>query len=241
MAVNTARDLIKKALKRINVISSGEEPSADVAEDALDIFNDMLAEWQLSNYLKLSDIEESKTLTIGDGLVTIGASGGDWTTVCPLTITGAFISDGATDYPEFSILTREQYNAITSKDVSGRPDRLFFDPGETQQAARLGTIKLYPIPDKAYVLNIVSDKPFTQFSTLDDSFTFPDQYRRALILNLAVDLAIEFQKTVVAELKAEAMEAKEQIRTANSLNQRASANLGLPGNIGNYNILSGGA
>lgn len=41
----TARQIITRALRRIRVIAAGETPEADMATDALEVMNDMMAGW----------------------------------------------------------------------------------------------------------------------------------------------------------------------------------------------------
>lgn len=43
----TALDVITRALKKLRVISSGETPTSDEADDCVDALNDMLSEWRI--------------------------------------------------------------------------------------------------------------------------------------------------------------------------------------------------
>ena len=42
-------DIVSRALKDIGALEAGEVPTADAAQDAFDMFNDMLDQWHISS------------------------------------------------------------------------------------------------------------------------------------------------------------------------------------------------
>ena len=44
-------DIISRALKDIGALEAGETPNADAAQDALDMLNDMCAQWSNENMM----------------------------------------------------------------------------------------------------------------------------------------------------------------------------------------------
>ncbi|MBU6232388.1 hypothetical protein KGP36_07175 [Patescibacteria group bacterium] len=44
--MTTALDVIRAAMRKIGLLASGQEPSANEAKDALECLNDMLASWE---------------------------------------------------------------------------------------------------------------------------------------------------------------------------------------------------
>jgi len=49
--MTTPFDIISRAMKDIGAVAAGEVPTADEAQDALDMFNDMLAQWSNENMM----------------------------------------------------------------------------------------------------------------------------------------------------------------------------------------------
>jgi hypothetical protein len=229
----------------IGVLADGEVPTASQANDALDSLNIMLNSWSTQGLITAALIKESLTLTSALGTYTIGptVTAPNFITSKPFKITSGYIHDASgNDYPLMDIISIEEYNSFPLKTTQGTPERLAYDMGATQQANQIGTIYLYPVPDStiAYTLYIESEKPFTQFATLDTAVTFPLFYDRTIIFNLAIELYPLYSKAtginpVIAEI---AHESKRDIEALNSANKRTVADLGLPGlNVGN--ILQG--
>ena len=238
----TARDIIVQALRKLGIGTPGETLAADEMNACLDALNVMLKSWSGRSLLTTAQVEEGFPLNGGYASYQIGV--GSWqsgfgasptalgfNTVKPITICSSFIRDqNKTDYP-ISLISREEYNAFDTKSNTGLPENLFYDPGPTQQNIRTGTINLYLTPDSTntYTLFIVSEKPFTTFATLNTAYTFPDVYERAMIYNLAMELAPEYGKTVHPEVVASADEALDIVEAINSSNKRTIVDLGLPG------------
>jgi hypothetical protein len=81
----------------------------------------------------------------------------------------------------------------------------------------LATIRLYPVPDQNYTLFIQSEKELAQF-TLDQVVSLPAGWERALIYNLAIELAPEYGQEVNQAVFSIAMNAKMLImRTINRI------------------------
>lgn len=205
----TARTLITEAFRKLKVLGDGETPTASMASDALNTLNDMIAEWSAEPLMIFSRSQDSFALVSGTGSYTIG-SGGTVNTTRPHEIVDAFVRDsGGTDYP-VEIITRDRYNEEPSKTTQGRPNRLYYDPTLT-----LGTIKLLPVPETAETLYIDSIKPFTQFSSLDATASFPAEYNRTIVLNLSIELLDEYPSKVSDSLFRRAAMAKATLKRLN--------------------------
>jgi len=236
MATSTARDIIKKALLKAGVLAEGEDPSSSEANDTFDALNLMLESWAGRSLLTTAQIQETLTLTAGTSSYTIG-SGGDIDTTKPFSIESAFIRDSNnTDYG-VAIVGRTVYDSYSDKAYTtntARPRVLFYDPGTTQQSTQLGTIYLYPIPDSSstYTLYINSEKPFTSFTNLSDTVTFPIGYKRAMIYWLAIEVAPDFGRPISIDLQKTANESLRIIENINSRNKRRVAVIDVPGGVG---------
>lgn len=182
--MTTARTIVKKAMQKIGVLVKSETPDDDEANDAFDALNGLLESW--SNYSAniTSRVTETFSLTSAASY-TIG-TGQTFNTIRPLQIMNAYITSGGVDYP-LEIVNRENYNNISQKATAGQPYVLTYD-----NAYPYGIITLYPTPDASYTLTLLSEKPITTFATLDTALNLPAGWERALIYNLALEIAPEY-------------------------------------------------
>jgi len=68
----TPLDIISRALKDIGALEAGETPSADAAQDAFDMFNDLIDQWSNENMMVFNVTEIIFTVTPGQTQYTIG-------------------------------------------------------------------------------------------------------------------------------------------------------------------------
>lgn len=244
MSTTTAYDIIQKALQKIGVLAEGETATAAQMQDGLDALNMLLDSWSGRSLLTSARIRESFALTANQATYTIGVGAG-FNTSKPFEIVDAFVRDGQNiDYP-VGVVSRGVYDAYDDKaltTVTSRPESLFYDPGATQQANHAGTIYLYPTPDgnTTYTLFLESEKPFTTFSALTDTVTFLPAYKRALVYNLAIEMAADYGRAASAEVRAVAGQAMRIVENVNSRNKRMVAGFDFPGSQQRYNIYSDG-
>lgn len=206
----TAQTIIDAAYRKI-----GEKaPTATDRTEALENLNNMISSWgiELLNYYYP---RENFTLTAGDAEYTIG-DGGDFDTVRPITINSAYIQDSnGYDYP-LGVITVKDYDSIKVKTWEGRPENIYF-------------VTEYPLakiifdcePSEAYTLYITSEKNFTEFTGVSTTFSLPNEFKEALIYNLAITLAEDRQKPVPDYIIKRAKDLKEQLAFIRSVNRPA--------------------
>lgn len=247
MPITTARDFVTKAYAKLEIGAEGETLSAAMMNDGLDELNMLIESLSGNNLLTTANVSESFLLVANQSAYTIGLTSappapGVFNSSKPFTIISAFVRDASgNDYP-LEIISRGEYNEFTIKTTSGIPERLFYDPGATQQVSQVGTISLYPCPDAmgSYTLFLFSEKPLTPFLTLNDVNNFPDFYNRFLVYNLAMALAPDNHVIPHSEVEHIADESARIIEGINSSNKRVVASLDLPGcNLGRPDIFSG--
>lgn len=184
--MTTARTLIRKSMLEIGVLTKTEQPAADEANDALDALNALISSWSNFSDNIYSRTQETFPLT-GAATYTIGA-GQDFNTVRPIQIISAYTTSGDIDYP-LIVINVEQYNNITFKSDEGYPEYLAYNNGYPY-----GVVSLYPVPSGVTSITILSEKAISQFATLDTEMSLPDGWERALIKNLAIDLAPQYNQ-----------------------------------------------
>lgn len=227
--MTTARQIIKRALQRNGVLTKNEAPSGDEASDGLSMLNDMMASWSNDSLMIYARLSESFPLVSGQDVYTIG-SGGDFDTDRPLQILTAFTRIGDIDY-DISIIPDISYDGITQKNISSSiPEVMFY-----QASFPLGKITIYPVPTTG-TLHIRSEKQLTQFPSLDTDVELPPGWDRALIFNLAIELAGEYGQAVDEATFLIAMDGLNKIKTAIARNKTMDA---YPYDGSNNNVYTG--
>lgn len=227
--MTTARSIIKRALLKNGVLTKNESPSGDEASDGLESLNDLIGSWSNDSLLIYARVSESFPLVSGQSSYTIG-SGGDFDTSRPLQILTAFTRIGSIDY-EIDIINDTAFDGITQKDISSSiPEVLYYDASNP-----LATITIYPVPTTG-TLHIRSEKQLTEFTTLDTDVDLPPGWDRALIYNLALELASEYGQPADQVTYEIAMDSLSKIKTAVARNKGMDA---YPYNGNINNIYSG--
>lgn len=233
----TAGKLITLAMDTIGALNLDETPTPAELSNGLTRLNMMLDAWSIDNLMLMGAIMESFALTAGKGAYTIGI-GGDFNTAVPSAISDAFIRDGANQDTPLDIITQDAYNAIADKNASqGRPERLYYDKGPTQQTAPLGLLWFYPVPDTSYTLFMGQQKALTELTTVNDTVSFQTAYYEALLYNLALRLYRSFFKhgrSIPGDIIGLAKESKETIERMNYVKVRITSDF--PGERGGYDI-----
>lgn len=213
--MTTARQIITKAMQKARVLTKNEAPSGDEISDGLFALNAMVSSWSNESLLIYSRVQESFALADGQETYTIG-SGGDFNTTRPLQIISAFVRISTIDY-NLEAINGKQYDRIPYKDITGGiPEYLFYDA-----STPLGRITIFPKPTTG-TLFIRSEKEINQFTTLDTDNEFPSGWDRALIFNLAIEIASEYGQEVSQSDYMIAKEALGNIKTATARNKNMS-------------------
>jgi hypothetical protein len=238
----TVGDIIRAALRKINVGAQGEPMSAIDANDGLEALNDMLGLWSARKIIVRGMTQENFPLTAAVFSYTIGATG-VFATPKPYRITSAFVRDTNLVDTPIDIITVAEFDSYEDKAISSaRPWALAYDPGAAQQAAQLGTIFLYPTPDAstAYRLYIESQKAFTNFPNIAATVTFEEVYSEALKYNLAIRLYREYHehgKPIPSDLTYLADRAMCVIEKLNA--EQVHSIIEVPSRRGVFNIYTG--
>ncbi len=146
---------------------------------------------------------------------------GDFNIPLPVRITNAFtritVSAGnpmiqGLDY-QIRIIPRDKYTALGLKGIAGPwPTDLYYN-----RSYPLGNLYCYPNPSMAGELHLWTDTVLSDFTSTSSTVNLTQGYARALKTNLAIELAAEYGKAVSPTLAARAREAKQLIKSLNSL------------------------
>lgn len=189
--MSTALDIITSAMRKAGILTKSESPSADEAQDGLEMLNDLLASNANDGLFVYARTLESFTLSSGVSDYTIG-TGGTFNTTRPVFIASAYVRTGEIDYP-LSIIQDTDYADIGLKSIGSIPYWLNYTNGFP-----LGTIKLYPVPSAGWTLFLLTEKPMSEF-TLNQTVSLPPGWMRYLKNQLALEMAPEYGQPVPAE------------------------------------------
>lgn len=221
MAITTARDLVKASLRKISALGVGQSLSAEEAQDALDELNNMLSDWSVEGDLIFTETKETFNLTDNKTTYTIGL-GQDFDTTKFINISAAYVTSSGSDYSLMPI-SRDEYAKKTQKDIGSIPDEFYYDDNYP-----IANIYLYPTPVNTQSITIYSDKQLTEFASLDTSYAFPAYYRSAIIYNLAMRIAPEYEKEPSATVQREAAKTKKNIKVQNTRNNVYLSQMNVP-------------
>lgn len=206
--MSTAGGIITAAFIKVGVT----DPTTAQTASALISLNNMISLLG-ADMLPPVVTSETKTLTIADYEYTIG-SGGDWDTVRPLKVISCYLRDSdGTDYP-VTVMSSIDYNRISDKNASARPTGLYFLPEYP-----LAKIIFDAAPNYAYNAYFEFLKNFTEFATTATSVTLPEEYKEALVYNLAVSLGEDWDRVVGKTVYAQAMRTRDIIDHLNASNK----------------------
>jgi hypothetical protein len=204
--MSTVLEIVTESLRKIG---SRDTTNTTLLSNGMTALSRLLSSWEeiLIPYTTV----DSLTLTVGTSSYTIG-SGGTINTVRPISIVSAYIrsSDGY-DFEVNTKLSRRDYDLVYDKDFAGRPTSLFYNPTNP-----LGYIYFDSAPSEAETFYMTSYKPITAYTALTDTILQPIEYEKAMIYNLAIDLAEENNIQCIASVYQQAKILLDKIVTRNS-------------------------
>lgn len=208
----TRSQIIEAALRKLGALAKGQSADATDLSNGQQALNAIIAEFQVKHGMPVwARKDYSITLVAGQRDYTLG-EGQTINTPYPLhihtavleTITGgAMIELLPIAYKDFRLLNTES---------TGRPTQYSYQP-----KINLGVLSLWPLPTSTdvstYTLQITYQRPFEGFTAAGETPDFPQQWQKALIYQLAVDLAPEYGIPIEdrRELKKEAKEILETV------------------------------
>lgn len=216
----TGNDLIKAAMRLIQVSAVDVDLTAQELKDGLESLNRMLDSWSLDELMLYQVIREPFELVSGQNPYSIGL-GGDFNTVRPTKIVGAYLTlnNGSipVDYP-MDVIQYDDYNAIRLKTLSTNfPNYIYYQP-----SFPIGEIYIYPVftpNDPATIgpayITLTSWKPLPIIADPTAPLEFPPGYWEAIVFNLAVRLAEEYQFSIREATIALATNALKRLKRMN--------------------------
>lgn len=226
----TALDVIKRSMRLIGVYAIGEEPSADEAQDALTALNVLVGSLSNSSGLVHARTLDSIAIAAGATSVTVGPSGTFVTSRPVNVLDDSYVDIAGVSYP-LTLLAQSEYSDIASKATQGIPSSLWVDAKMPNV-----TVTMYPVPDQALTLKLVSEKLISTFPALTTVVSLPDGYERMLAYLLAIEMAPEYEREPSATVVRIATAARRVIKRTNLEVPRLDMPYGVPARRGSVDI-----
>lgn len=204
------RDLLTSSYRTINVLATGEDMTADMGQDGLEMLNEIL-EMLNGTQSQVYSIQPIRfPITVAKGAYTLGP-GGDWDTARPLGIDRMVFITEANDWP-MRELHDQEWQDISPKTLQSSISSGWHD----DRAFPLRTINLFPVPSFANrFVDIYRWIELTSAADLDTIIDFPPLYRRFVRYYTAISLAPEYEQPVSADLNRMFLDVKARVQRLN--------------------------
>lgn len=216
LTTTTFADLISLSLRNAGVVGVGQTALAQDMTDACATLNNMIAQWQQRRYLVYHLIEETVECD-GSQSYSIGPGGDIDVVQRPAAINAAFArqttnnNPNQIDYPLMILSSRETYSQISLKSLQSFPQWLWYDA-----ATPLGLIYVYPVITSQFELHVIFREQLQRVEALTDEIALPEEYKEAMIYNLAVRLSAAYSTPLSPVVVALAKAGMETMRTVNA-------------------------
>jgi hypothetical protein len=222
----TVVQVISSALRLIGVLASGETADAEIAQDSLFVFQNMVDSWQAERLMVYTVPRFVFNLTSGQQVYTYGASdptnglpAPDFNADRPASIERMGIinlnnSNQPLELP-LQYITTAQWQEIPVKNIQSALPQYCWD----DNAFPYRNLSLWPIPNTPLQIAIYPWAALKTPSTLTTTLAFPPGYAKAFRYNLAVDLAAEFPvipQQVLGPIAAIAEVSKKIVKAMNT-------------------------
>jgi hypothetical protein len=217
----TAQQLINRSLTLANRLGAGRTPGAVESGVALDVLNAMVEQWNILGLVVYAIGDATYTLTASQQSYEIGPSAADFDTTWPAFIESANILldvSGETVKKPLLLINAKGWGQIdTPADESLLPKRLYCD-----YAIPVARLRFYPIPSTEVDLELFTWQQLSAIASLVEEVDLPTAYERALVYNLAVELAAMWQTAPLANVPEVAVSSKAEISALNAARRGAA-------------------
>jgi hypothetical protein len=239
MASVTAASLIRQALLKLGVLAGNEEPDASQGQDGLIALNNLVDGWAGERLMIPVTAPVTLSWTANQISRTIGPSG-NFAQAKPIEVEGAsYVIPGSSPAQEVSlaVLNVDQYFLQPVKTLTSTlPTELYYDRDSIN--SENGTLFLWPVPTQTLSIVILIPSSLTAFADLDTTYQMPTTYPRALVYNLATEIAPDYGVSPLPAVERTAMGSKRLVKSLNTLPAVLSVDEALAPRGGSYDVYS---
>jgi hypothetical protein len=191
VASASAVEILRWSLLKLGILAANEEPDATAKGDGLGALNQLVDQWAAERLMIPVTASVTVSWPSNQQTRTIGPTGADFTSPRPVRIEGAnYIIPGSSPPQEvaLAVLNIAQYFEEPVKTLpSTLPTELYYSPTYPN-----GTLALWPVPSQTISVVLLVPTTLVEFADLVTVYNFPPAYLRALVNNLAVELAPDY-------------------------------------------------
>jgi len=260
----TAGDQINGALRLLGILAEGETPSAQMSQDALAAFDQMVDSWNTERLAVFCTQDQSYFWPAGERIQTLGPTGdfvyvvGTQSEVPIITQDDQYLAleDGNPTNQQRPILLEDstffrdpttnvaygikfinqlQYNNIAVKTVQSTYPQVMF----VNMTYPNISMSVYPVPSRTLEFHFISVQKLLDPVALDTEILMPPGYLRAFRFNLAMELAPEFGVEPTPQVQRIAMASKRNLKRINNPRDVMSMPYSLMARRNRYNIYAG--
>jgi len=211
----TRDDIIKAALRKLEVLGEGETPSTEDTTNCAFGLNLMIKAWEKDGFYLWKTQEIILPLLAGTNTYQIGPSAtgtGALVTHRPIRLMDTCFRRDTTTVLDVAvkILSRQEYNQLGLKSTSSIVSQIYYDPQLTN-----GILKVYGTPsDSNYALYLTVQIPVYDFSSGTEALDFPQEGYQAVVYGLADEMMDEYPKPnqlTVQRIMQKAQQFREQL------------------------------
>lgn len=184
-------DVIKAALRSLKVIAIGETPATEDYTNCTFALGMLLNTLNTDGYMRWLYQTVNVPLVASQASYTIAESGANVTAFRPVRIAHAFLRDSETPPNDIDLnpLTRQEYDMLTPKTITGVPNCYFYDPQLTA-----GVFYVWPVPsDTTYSAYISIQRPVQDIVTSTQTFDVEREWFLPLRWMLADEVGPEYE------------------------------------------------
>lgn len=213
----TALDLITSSLRLINVVASGEIVDIDIANDSLQVLNDMIDSWNAQRLAIFTTRSDDFPFVLNKQAYTLG-TGGDFNIPRPAridAISAILLTPNPSNPIEVPITMfsiEDWQMQVPVKEVFGSFPQICYDTGDFP----LRTLNFWPIPNIEPTSVRIYSWQAIAAQTLTTQVSFPPGYAEAIRYQLAVRLGAEFAATIPAIVTTIAVQSFATVKTMNA-------------------------
>lgn len=233
----TLLDLITDSISYIGQAGIGQSIAPEQAQQALRKANRMLQTWSIQKLVEYVVTVRTFLLSTGVQDYTVGPTGATFTGTRPVFVeSGLALIPGTSMQNPMNMLDKTQWDALPDSGVvcgtNGAPSNLW--PEYTYPNL---SFHVSPIPSTPTTIKLGTWELLQQFSAITDVVNLPPAYEKAIMYNLAVEIAGDYDAPVSPDLAALAADSLNSIKTNNAQKLRgalgetqnlSSPNVGLP-------------
>lgn len=232
MTTNVTK-LVRTALRKVGAIPAGTQLKPQELADGRDELRRMLDTWRLESLMIYVTALRSFDLQPGRVAYTYGV-GGNFDAPRPVVVESATIINSAGGRQPLELMSADEYTRISYRGETGAPSRFYYQP-----TFPMGEVRFDRVPDDPTVELGVREELLDLPTSSTADFDLPPGYEDAIVFNLGLRLAGEFDVTPGNEVMGLAASFKTLIKRGNHTVPQLIIDYPSVGAFGTYDINAG--